>query len=25
MGGPLSLKMKLLAPKEARALFGTVR
>ena len=24
MGGPLSLKMKLLAPKEAKALFGTV-
>jgi predicted dinucleotide-binding enzyme len=25
MGGPLSLKMRLLAPKEARALFSTVR
>lgn len=25
MGGPLSLKMKLLAPKEAKALLGTVR
>jgi hypothetical protein len=25
MGGPLSLKMKLLAPKEARALLSTVR
>jgi predicted dinucleotide-binding enzyme len=25
MGGPLSLKMKLLAPKEARALVGSVR
>ncbi len=25
MGGPLSLKMKLLAPKEAKALFGTFR
>ena len=25
MGGPLSLKMKLLAPKEAKALFSTVR
>jgi predicted dinucleotide-binding enzyme len=25
MGGPLSLKMKLLAPKEAKALFGTLR